>query len=263
MQKRVIFLLLLLIILAFSVSAADTTTLGYKQTSHTITIQIATEGNDKVVEKFYISFQSDAEKVAFRNKSLELGTNLDSWKALNPIFAPSLGDNILNKKISYNEGEVSYLQISYDLFEPLMAKLKEATMATEYTIKVNYFDSFYHSGQWIIPENTTINIELPPGAELKDTAGLQTTTSTNISRKVISWKGYQTANELVMSYIVWKKMDPVIDINAITSFLFKTQEGLILLAIATIILIAIVLNRKKIYTVIEDFVEANSLLKEE
>jgi hypothetical protein len=263
MQKRCIFLILLLICLTFGTNAIDANSLVYKPTNHSINIQVSTEGNDKVIEKYYVSFSGETEKVAFRNKSLELGTNLDAWKAFNPIFAPSLGDNIINKKISYNEGEVSYLQISYDLFDPLMVKLKDATMATEYTIRVNYFDSFYHSGQWIIPENTTISIELPPGAELKTTTGLQTSISTNISRKVITWKGYQTANELVMSYIVWKKMDPVIDINAITNFLFKTQEGIILLGIVTIILLALILNRKKIYNSVEDFVEANSMLKEE
>ncbi len=258
MQKQIILVLIAMLLITCTGYALD-----YKPTSHTITIQISTEGNDKVIEKYFISFPTDADKIAFREKSLELGTSLDAWKGLNTSFSPSLGENTLNKKISYNEGEQNYLQISYDLSDPLMAKLKDSTMATEYTIKVNYFDSFYHSGQWIIPENTTISVELPPGAEIKSSTGFQTNTTKNISRQVINWNGYQTTNELVMSYIVWKKMDPVIDLNAITNFLFKTQEGIILLLISAIVIIALVMNRKKIYSAIEDFVEANSTIKEE
>ncbi|MFA6064702.1 MAG: hypothetical protein WCW44_06490 [archaeon] len=258
MQKQILTLLALILLFICFVHALD-----YKPTTHSITIQISTEGNDKVIEKYYISFPTDADKLAFREKSVELGTSLDAWKQFNSNFSPSLGENTLNKKISYNEGEQNYLQISYDLSEPLMAKLKESTMATEYTIKVNYFDSFYHSGQWIIPEKTSISIELPPGAEIRSSTGFQTTTSKNVSRQVITWNGYQTTNELVMSYIVWKTMDPVIDLNAITNFLFKTQEGIILLLISAIIIIVLVMNRKKIYDSIEGFVEANSTIKEE
>ena len=144
-----------------------------------------------------------------------------------------------------------------------MAKGKEATMMIEYNLKVNFFNNFYTAGQWTIPESTTISVELPPGAEIRDTVVPQATITTNGSRKIVNWQGYKRGNELTLNYILWKKITPVVDINAITSFLFKTQEGLILIVISIIVLIVIIMQRKKITHAIEEFVEKNSIIQEE
>lgn len=240
--------------------------LSYTVAQHTINIQISTDTNtqkDSVVEKFYVNFSSEADKIDFRQNSTQLGTSVDAWKRLNPLFVPSLGDNTQNKKIAYTEGEQNYLQISYDLTEPLMVKGKDATMLTEYDLKVNFFNSFYQAGLWIIPENTTISIEIPPGAEIRDVVEPTASINNNGTRKVVSWQGYLSANKLALSYVVWKKMPPVIDLSATTNFLFKTQEGLLLLLIVAIIIIAIAWQRKKLGRGIEEFVEKHSLIKEE
>jgi hypothetical protein len=228
-----------------------------------VLIQIATEGKDKVTEKFFINFPTNEAKIEFRQKSLELGTSLDAWKEFNPVFVPGIGENTLNKKISYNESDQSYLQLSYELGEPIMATSKEADRMIEYNMKINYFDSFYRTGQWVIPEGTTISIELPAGAEIKKTAGPQATITKNGARQVLNWQGYKTSNELTLDYIVWKKMEPVIDLNAFTTFMTKTTQGQILIVAIAVILIIIILKRKKIANKIEDFVETNSIIKEE
>ncbi|MEI7943020.1 MAG: hypothetical protein WCH76_07675, partial [Candidatus Riflemargulisbacteria bacterium] len=176
MKKGLLITLILGIVVLFIGNAYA---LDYQITQHTINVQISVEGKDTVIEKFFINFPNDAEKISFRENSLQLGTSIDEWKKLNPLFVSSLGDNTQNKKIAYNEGVQSYLQISYDLSEPLMAKGKEATMITEYSLKVNYFNSFYQAGLWIIPENTSISIEIPAGAEIKGTIEPDATTSKN------------------------------------------------------------------------------------
>jgi hypothetical protein len=255
-QKILLFLAILLLI-------GFTNALTYYPAGHSITVQINTDGVDQVEEKYYVYFPQEKDKVDFREKSLELGTSLDDWKQFDPLFKPSFDPNALNKKITYTEGEQSFLQLSYDLSEPLMAKGKEATMMTEYTLKVNLFNNFYQAGLWIIPESTSISIELPPGAEVNDTIEPQSTTYLSGSRKVVNWQGYKQTNKLTLNYIVWKKIDPVVDLNGINTFLFKTQEGIILLLITAIILIAIVVKRKKIASKIEAFVEMNSIIKEE
>jgi hypothetical protein len=257
MQKtRIILILFILAILAQPI-------LAYQLTSHSITIQINPDATDTVIEKYFIDFNSPQEKTDFREKSSSLGTLLEEWKKINPVFTPSLGEKAANKKVTYNEDPISYLQISYDLTESLMAKLKESTMMTEYTLKAPYFDSFYQAGNWVIPENTTISVELPPGAEIKDTVKPQADLTASGQRKVVNWQGYKSGTELALNYILWKKIEAVIDLNAISTFLFKTQEGLVLLALAIIILGVIVWKRKKISTIIEDFVEKNSEIHEE
>jgi hypothetical protein len=237
--------------------------LSFDVTRKTMAVQIATEGKDNVTEKFYLYFPNETEKVAFREKSLELGTNLDAWKQLNPEFIPNIQENTLNKRIAYTEGEESILQIDYELAEPLMNKTKETTTMEEYEIKVNYFNSFYNTGQWIIPENTTVSIELPPGAEIKGTIEPEATTSTTGNRKTITWQGYKSKNELRLSYTQWKKSEPLIDLNKMRTYLFETTEGITITAIITIIVLAIIWQRKKITNTIENFVEENSTIKEE
>ena len=255
--KIMIFALLLILLTGF-VNAID-----YTITEHTLNIQITTEGQDKIEEKFYISFPNETDKIAFRNKSLQLGTSLDNWKEFDKTFIQSIIENTLNKKISYNEGEQNYLLLSYDLADSFMAKGKETSMLIEYVIKVNYFNSFYQAGLWIIPDNTKINIELPPGAEVRETIEPEATTTTQGTRKTISWQGYKSANKLSLSYVLWKKIDPLVDLSAFNSFLFKTQTGQIII-VAIILLIALIFwQRKKIVESIEEFVEKNSLIKEE
>lgn len=248
---------------AFLIMASAASAIEYSVAQHTISVQINLEENDTVVEKFIINFPSETDKIDFRNKSISLGTRLDAWQGFDGRFQPSLGENTANKKIAYTEGEPNYLQISYTLNEPLMAKGKEATMLTEYSLKVNYFNSFYQSGLWIIPEQTAISIELPPGAEIKDTIVPDATTYSNGTRKVVSWQGYKSANKLALNFVVWKKIEPVVDLNEFTNFLFKTQTGWILI-IAVIVIIAIIAwKRKEIGEKIDTFVENHSAIKEE
>ncbi len=255
--KIAVFALLILLLAGF-VNAID-----YTVTEHTLNIQITSKGNDKIEEIFYLTFPSETEKIAFRDRSLQLGTSLDNWKEFNKTFTQSIVENTLNKKISYNEGEQNYLLLSYDLSETFMAKGKETSMLTEYVIKVNYFNSFYQAGLWIIPDNTKITIELPPGAEVRDTIEPEAIVTKQGTRTMISWQGYKSANKLALSYVLWKKMDPLIDLSTFNVFLFKTQTGQIIL-IAMILLIAILFwQRKRIAESIENFVENNSLIKEE
>ncbi len=255
--KIAVFAILLLLLMGF-VNAID-----YTITEHTLNIQITSEGQDKVEERFYVTFPTDAAKIAFRDRSLQLGTSLDNWKGFDKTFTQSIIDNTLNKKIAYNEGEQNYLLLSYDLSESFMAKGKETSMLTEYVIKVNYFNSFYQAGLWIIPDNTKITIELPPGAEVRDAIEPEAITSKLGTRTIISWQGYKSANKLSLSYVLWKKMDPLVDLSAFNAFLFRTQTGQIVIAAIVLIIIIIFWQRKKIVEIIENFVEQNSLIKEE
>ena len=258
LTKILIFGILLLLLAGFVNS------IEYTITERTLNIQITNdEGQDKIEERFYISFPNETEKIGFRKRSLQLGTSLDNWKEFNQAFTPSIVENTLNKQISYNEGEPNYLLLSYNLSESFMAKGKETSMLTEYVLKVNYFNSFYQAGLWIIPDNTRIDIELPPGAEVRDAIEPEAITTTQGTRKIIHWQGYKSANKLSLSYVLWKKIDPLVDLNAFTSFLFRTQTGQIILIVIILLIALIFWKRNRIVEEIETFVEKNSLIKEE
>lgn len=261
MTKKLLFAFFALAVLML---AAPCFAQDYSVSLHTINAEVATDGSASVIEKFFISFPTEQDKSEFRQKSEDLGLDRDAWTEFNAMFMPTLGtSNIANGKILYNEAGQSYLEISYDLTDPLMAQGKETTLMTEYNIKAPFLNSFYQAGFWVIPDNTSLTIELPPGAEVKDTVEPQANITTSGPRKLVTWDGYKSSNKLALSYVLWKKMNPVIDLSSITNFLFKTQEGIGLIAIVAIILAIIAVKRKKITGRIEEFVENNSIIEEE
>lgn len=255
--KRI--LLIFSIILLFLGSSLAIT---YTVSEHSLNIQINNE-NDKIEERFYITFPNESSKLEFRENSIKLGTSLENWKLFDKLFTPSVVENTLNKKIAYNEGEQNYLSLSYDLSEPLMAKGKETNMLTEYLLKVNYFNSFYQSGLWIVPDNTKIIVELPAGADVRDAIEPEAITTKQGNKTIITWQGYKSANKLSLNYVLWEKMDPLVDLSAFNTFLFKTQTGQLVILVIVIIIGILFWQRKRIVEEIENFVEKNSLIKEE
>lgn len=257
---RLINILTILIIL-FSLSYCFA---EYSILEHRINIVVDSEGSAEIIERFTIGFSNDTEKIIFRNQSTSMGSDLEKWQNFNPLFSPNIGiNNIVNGKIAYNEGNPGTLEISYKLTEKLMALGKETSMMAEYQLKANYWNKFYQSGVWIIPDNTRIQIELPAGAEIREDIEPIATINSIGQRKAILWEGYKSGNRLTLKYVLWKKVTPVVDLNEIITFLFKTTNGLILVGITTLIILIIIWKRKSITKNIEEFVESNSKLEED
>ncbi|NMA44864.1 MAG: hypothetical protein GX950_03585 [Candidatus Diapherotrites archaeon] len=254
---NILFIILLIIGLTFSYAE-------YTISEHKINIVVDSGGSAEIVEKFTINFENDVDKVIFRNQSTTMGSDFDKWKTFNPIFGPNIGvNNIMNGKISYTEGNPGILEISYRLTEKLMVLGKETSMMSEYQLKANYWNKFYQSGVWIIPDNTKVQIELPAGAEIREDIEPAAIVTAIGSKKVILWEGYKTGNKLTLKYVLWKKVTPVVDLNQIINFLFKTSTGLIFVTIIALIILTIIWKRKYITKNIEEFVEKNSKLEEE
>ncbi len=259
MQKTFLKVLIALLLFTSFASAQD-----YGIWLHNIDIDVASDGQANVTEKFHIFFTTDAAQFEFRQMSTEFGSNLVEWENFNSIFKSNIGGSrAVNKKINYSEGTDTFLEITYSLIEPIMAQGKETAFISEYSIKANYLNNLYDSGLWIIPENTRISIILPSGAEVNDNvkpvAAISNYTS---NRRIVTWQGYKSSNELVFNYFIWKKIDPIIDLNKLSYFLFRTTEGLILIGIFIIIIGIIIWKRKFIADKIENFVESNTILKE-
>lgn len=259
MKVKMLMLVALALLIITSLASAQT----YSIYSRIINIQVDAEGKAKISEKFFLGFPTEQEKINFRTKSTELGSDIDKWTVFNSAFGPSVGsNNIINGKISYTESQESYLELNYELSDALMSKGKDATLMTEYSLKAIYFNKFYETNLWVIPGNTRISIELPPGAEIKDTIDPPAEISANGLRRVVTWQGYKKTNSLTLNYVMWKKVVPAINLNQLTDILFKTQEGLTFFGIIIIIILAVAWKRKKIISKIENFVENNSVIEE-
>lgn len=232
---------------------------------HRIDIDVDSGGESEISEKFHIFFTDELAKREFRQLSSNFGTDLTRWEEFNPRFRSNIGgERAVNKRVNYSEGDDSYLEIEYSLAEPLMARGKETSLIKEFSIKANYLNSFYDLGLWVIPENTRLSIILPAGAEIKDPLRPQgTIVNYGSNRRMITWQGYISSNELNFQYYNWKKIDPIIDLNRVNQFLFRTSEGLTIIGTLILIIVAIIWKRKSIAEKIENFVEANTIIKED
>jgi hypothetical protein len=254
------FLFLLVFLMLIGLAFAQT----YSITSHTINIQVEADGKASITERFYLYFPTNDDKVFFRGKSIEFGSSIEKWSSFNSRFDPTIGsNNLINGTISYNEGEENFLEIRYGLTDSIMAKGKETNLVVEYSIKANYFNKLFQSGIWIIPDNTDLTIELPPGADIRENIEPKAEIATSGLRKLVIWKGYKSGNRLNLDYVLWKKIDPVVDLNSLSTFTFRTSTGQIILVISTLIILGILWKRKKIANKIEEFVESNTKIEEE
>jgi len=259
MQIRKMFIVIFLL-LTTSLVLAD----GYGVWLHTIDIGVENTGDAQISEKFHLFFDTENDRINFREKSIELGSDLRLWENFDLIFTPTIGlNNIVNGTITYSEGEDNYLEISYNLADELMAKGKETNLVEEYSIKANYLSALYDSGLWIIPDNTRVTIELPPGADLKDDVSPDAELGMNATKRTITWTGYKSANQLNVKYVLWKKINPLIDINQFVNFLFRTGEGAMIIVVFLIIIGGIIFKRKYFANKIETFVENNTVFEED
>ena len=258
MLSKKIFLVFSLILLIGFASAQN-----YGIWSHNIEINIDADGFAQISEKFHLFFPTEADKLDFREQSNILGTNGTKWQEFNSAFVPTIGSsNIVSPKIAYNESDDSYLEITYSLSEPLMSKGKETALIEEYSIKAVYLNNLYRSGIWVIPDNTRLSIELPAGAEIKDNIEPQAEIITIGSKKIIFWEGYKSGNQLQVKYVIWKKINPIVDLNEFSYFLFRTSEGAIVILAILVVVGFIVWKRKAFASKIEKFVENNTKFEE-
>jgi hypothetical protein len=244
-------------------SAVCAQSVSYTVWSHTIDITLDDEGNAKITEIFSLLFPTEQDKIDFRNMSKEFGTNLNRWEEFDTRFTNTIGKSSgIKKQIAYNEGTNTYLELKYELNEPLMAKGKETSFRKQYIVKANFFDSLYQSGLWVIPDGTVLSVLLPPGADIEEQIEPESQIINDFSRKKIIWEGYKSGNKFSLTYVLWKKIPPIVDLNKTISFLFRTPEGLAVLAIIGLSIVGILWKRKKITKSIEGFVEDNTIFDE-
>ena len=256
-MKKIFLLLFFIVIIGFVFSE------NYAIYSHLINIQVDIGGSAKINEKFYLYFPTDQDKIDFRATSTTLGYDITKWEKFNPKFTPTIGSNNLTSGIiSYTEGESNFLELTYELLDPLMEKGKETNMVAEYSLKASYLNELFDPPFWVIPDGTDLTIELPPGASIKNTVEPKADIVFSGTKQLVIWKGYKSGSQLQLDYVLWKKSDPVVDINALTNFLFKTGEGIITIIVGIIIIGILVWKRKKIVNKIESFVEKNTLIEE-
>lgn len=254
---RITFVLVLLLLILSTVCAQN-----YAVYLHEINITVLDDGRADVVERFNLFFPNDEEKVAFREMSTQYGSDIDKWSQLNEIFQPNIGNqNLINKQISYNESESTYLELRYRLVDSLMAKGKESPNNVEYSLKATFLDNFFETNVWVIPDNTELSFILPTRAEVSGTIEPEAQVTNNGTNTIVKWTGYKSANKLSLKYLAWNP--PKIEMDEIINSIFYSFQGQIFVTAFAIVVLILFIERRKISTIIEDFVAENSKLTDD
>ncbi len=232
----------------------------YQLTNHVIEINVDSQGNAQVGERFFLLFQNQQQVFDFRQKASEIGVSLDGWKAYDQRLHPYIGgeQEIVVSKVAFVENEATYLEITYALKTPLMQKKSETSRVIEYTIKPRAFDQFLSGSSWIIPENTAITINLPPGAELQQPIEPEAAATNNS----LTWNGYKNSNQLTVDYKLFKQIASF-DFGEALQQLMQSNLFWVVVVIICAVSFALFWKRKPIAARIENYVIEHSDLGEE
>ncbi len=255
MKKKLLIALALAVF--FFVGFAHAQSPYYSIVSHTIDMEIDEYGFASISEKFFLQFPTDAQLQEFRQKNAEIGISLEAWKEFDSRIFPHIGnENELNRaEVSFVENNAKYLEIKYSLNTPIAEKTGETSRMTEFSLLSKFLGQFLQGGAFIIPENTSISVQLPSFAEIQSPIKPEAAVSANS----VTWQGYKSSNVLQLNYRIVKQ---IASINLSESIAALTSSPLFLVfVIIAVIIVAIVLQkRKKISEKIENFIVENSQL---
>ena len=174
-------------------------------------------------------------------------------------FFPHIGQEseVVVSGISFieNEAGLDFLEITYSLREALLENKLETSRVIDYGLKPKFFNEFRQESLWVIPEGTTISVELPLGAEIKQPVKPDADIQTNL----VSWQGYVSGNELALNYSLFKQIASF-DLSQAIREVMQSDLFLIFVVVAVIVLGIVLAKRKAISGKIENYVLAHSNL---
>jgi hypothetical protein len=217
-----------------------------------INIELEKTGDAKITENYRLSFISELDSDDFKKTAVKNGSSFLSWKASYEFIKKHINSENMtsNTTIAYEEN-TNTLTLIY--FEKNLAELtKQEQRADYFKIDEKKLSAFNERGSIIIPENTKITITLPPNSEA---------ITTNLPPKVkvlgnqIVLQGI-TSNSMTINYILNK---PIIGEG--NDIIKGIPNAYIIIAIATIIIILIHLNRDEFEKKIEEYIVEHSEIK--
>ncbi len=250
MLKRVVLIGLALLLLSVNASSQV-----YDIGLHTIEITLDEEGNAQINERFFLDFFDERQLLLFRDKVKEIGVSVEGWEAYDARMRPHIGQesDITASKVSFVENESDYLEITYSLTSPFMEKKSETSRVKEYAVKPKFFNNFLSGSLWVIPEDTTITINLPVGAELQQPIEPDAIVEGNR----VTWSGYKNSNKLNLNYRIFKQIASF-DFSQLLQQLMQSNQFWIVIVVAIAIGALLFWNRRKISGKIENYIVEHS-----
>lgn len=243
---------LVLLLLAITTTAQAQ---RYDIVQHTIVIDVDEKGTAGITERFYLLFPRDIYLENFKQESQTNGVSLSAWKQFDSRLHPFIGEetDIVSAQLAFIENQDKYLELTYKLKTPIMHVTSDTTRRTDYRLKENFFRQFFVGSLIIIPDNTSIQIKLPPQAEIQGTIKPDAA----IEQNTIILNGYKSSNVIEIQYRVWKQIASF-DLQQIMQGLLKSELTVFLGTTAFALLIFVYIKRKTIAQKIEDYIVEHS-----
>ncbi len=232
----------------------------YLLEKHEINISVNETGNAAVRERYFLFFQNEQQFVDFQQTKSEIGISIEGWRSYDSRIFPYIGQerDIEVRGISFNEDMgrlLQTLEINYALKEPLMEKKMETSRVIEYGIKTKFFNQFLQGPFLVIPENTTIVIELPRGIKINEPVKPPAL----IEGSTVTWEGYVSVSgdEFDLGYSLFKQIASF-DFRDFLQELVQSDLFLILVAFIAIASLIILVKRKSITNRVEHYIVEHS-----
>jgi len=230
---------------------------SYFLDSHVIEIDVDSVGNANVRERFFLQFQNEQQIASFRQVVSEIGASVDGWQAHDGRIFPHIGQRseIAVSGISFieNTDSLDFLEINYSLNSPIMEKRSETSRVIDYGLKPKYFANFVEGSLWVIPEGTSIIVNLPRGIEID----LPVKPDAAVEGHAVVWTGYVFGNKLELNYSLFKQIASL-DLSRVLGELMQSGLFWILLIVAAVASVAVFAKRKAISGKIEAYLVEHS-----
>ena len=230
----------------------------YEVSSHSITIEVDGEGFAKVSEKFFLKFPNSYQMERFLEKSRELGSSLESWKAFDSTIYTHIGStaDVINGIVKplEKEGKNYYLEISYELSSAIMKKKSETSRMINYALAENVLSEFFSGNLLVIPKGTTIKFVLPKSIEIRERPQPEAV----LDGSNVTWSGYKSANAFILEYVYWRQIAPSVEISMLFYSLITSKDLPLILGVLLILALVLYWKKKVIAAKIENYVVEHS-----
>ncbi|MFH1224523.1 MAG: hypothetical protein V1676_01840 [Candidatus Diapherotrites archaeon] len=239
--------------LALLIFAAHASALGVSQ--YAVSINVAKDGYAAFEEKYYLKFAHGFEQDEFAADAAKNGSSLDVWAVDYNFFYPHFGRGNLKRSSVSFDSELGVLTLSYELLTPFATVISDEPRATLWEIPDRELLEFRQGSLIVVPKGTSIEITLPPNAEV--VAG-QISPDVKVTGNVISLGGIST-NFINLRYKIPK---PPITAGpgyaeAVMDFLSVPGNAVVLVPIVAVLAL-VVFYRKQIGERIEGYIIEHS-----
>ncbi|MBI4053547.1 MAG: hypothetical protein HY394_05945 [Candidatus Diapherotrites archaeon] len=233
---------------------------SYEIQKHEIEITLGENGETSVAERYYLDFPNSLQLERFKQKSEELGVDLQKWREFDPNIRVFIGgeEDVRSGVLSF-DGAKKFLQLSYGLETPVVSKTSETGRITTFELKKSALKDFRTGDTTVIPAGTSIKINFPKNSEIIQPVQPAAKTSGDS----IQWTGYTRSNAVTLSYRVFKEIAPQFELSGLLKGAFASNV-FPLVVLFVIIVSAIAYSRRRaIADRIEEYVVEHSDLEEE